>query len=49
MLSTRVKIRTSKSTDTKGDLGISAIYSLTYTVLYLGWIFGIVYLTEIIR
>ena len=44
-----LKLVFSKSTDTKGDLGISAIYSLTYTVLYLGWIFGIVYLTEIIR
>ncbi|NRD24880.1 hypothetical protein HNV10_16620 [Winogradskyella litoriviva] len=39
----------SKSTETKGDIGISAIYSLTYTILYLGWIFGIVYLTEILR
>ena len=39
----------SKSTETKGDIGISAIYSLAYTVMYLGWIFGIVYLTEILR
>lgn len=39
----------SKSPNTKGDIGISAIYSLTYTTLYLGWIFGIVYLTEILR
>ena len=39
----------SKSKETKGDISISAIYSLTYTVLYLGWIFGIVYLTEILR
>jgi len=39
----------SKSTETKGDIGISAIYSLVYTVMYLGWIFGIVYLTEILR
>ena len=39
----------SKSPKTKGNLGISAIYSLTYTVLYLGWIFGIVYLTELLR
>lgn len=37
-----------KSTETKGDLGNSAIYSLAYTVMYLGWIFGIVYLTEIL-
>ncbi|WP_025743835.1 hypothetical protein [Aquimarina pacifica] len=39
----------SKSTETKGDIGISAIYSLAYTALYLGWIFGIVYLVEILR
>lgn len=38
-----------KSKDTKGDIGISAGYSLTYTFLYVGWIFGIVYLTEIIN
>jgi hypothetical protein len=38
----------SKSTETKGDIGISAFYSLIYTVLYLGWIFGIVYLTEVL-
>ena len=39
----------SKSKETKGDIGISAVYSLTYTLLYTGWIFGIVYLTEIIK
>jgi len=38
-----------KSKDTKGDIGISTVYSLTYTLLYVGWIFGIVYLTEIIK
>ena len=38
----------SKSTETKGDIGNSVIYSLAYTIMYLGWIFGIVYLTEII-
>ncbi|WP_431167558.1 hypothetical protein [Tenacibaculum halocynthiae] len=39
----------SKFKETKGKLGISALYSLNYTLLYLGWIFGIVYLTEILR
>lgn len=39
----------SKYKNTKGDIGISAIYSLTYTTLYLGWIFVIVYFTEIWR
>jgi hypothetical protein len=39
----------SKSKETKRNLGISAVYSLTYTAMYLGWIFGIVYLTEILQ
>ena len=39
----------SKSRDIKGDIGNSIIYSLTYTFLYVGWIFGIVYLTQIIK
>lgn len=39
----------SKSSDTKGDIGISAVYSLVYTLLYVGWIFGIVYIAEIIK
>ncbi len=39
----------SKATETEGDIGISAIYAFAYTVLYLGWIFGIVYLAEVWR
>ncbi len=39
----------SKSTKTKDDIGISTVYSIAYTALYIGWIFGIVYLTEIWR
>ncbi len=38
-----------KYRETKGNIGISALYSLSYTTLYLGWIFGIVYLTEVLR
>jgi len=38
-----------KSKETKGNIGISAVYSLAYTLLYVGWIFGIVFLTEIIK
>lgn len=38
----------SKFKETKGDIRISVLYSLSYTVLYLGWIFGIVYLTQIL-
>jgi hypothetical protein len=36
----------SKSEDTEGKLETSALYSFGYTALYLGWIFGIVFLTE---
>ncbi len=39
----------SKSKETQGDIVVSAGYSLMYTTLYLGWIFGIVYLTEVFR
>jgi len=39
----------SKSKETKDNLGISTIYSMAYTLLYLGWIFGIVYLTDVFR
>lgn len=44
-----LKLVFSKSKETKGDIGISAIYSLTYTAMYIGWIFGIVYVTELIK
>jgi len=44
-----LKLVFSKSETTKGNLGISAMYALTYTILYLGWIFGLVFLTEIVR
>ena len=44
-----LKLVFNKSKDTKRDIEISAVYSLTYTLLYIGWIFGIVYLTEIIK
>jgi hypothetical protein len=37
----------SKAAVTKGDLGISTAYSLGYTCLYTGWIFGIVYLVQV--
>jgi hypothetical protein len=39
----------SKSKVTKGDLGISAVYAITHTIFYVGWIYGIVYLTQIIK
>jgi len=39
----------SKASKTKGNLGISAVYSISYTLLYIGWIFGIIFLTEILN
>ncbi|SHJ28680.1 hypothetical protein [Aquimarina spongiae] len=44
-----LKLVFSKSLDTKGEIGISAFYALGYTTLYTGWIFGIVYLTQILK
>jgi len=35
-----------KSVDTKGDLGTSAMYAFGYTSLYVGWIFGLVYIAD---
>ncbi len=44
-----LKLVFSKSIITKGNLGVAAVYALGYTALYLGWIFGVVYVTEILR
>ncbi|MCQ0113046.1 hypothetical protein [Zhouia amylolytica] len=44
-----LKLVFKRSKDTKGSVGISIVYSISYTALYKGWIFGIVYLSEIIR
>lgn len=41
-----LKVVFDKSEQTNGNLFLSFSYSLTYTALYLGWIFGLVYLTE---
>jgi len=38
----------SKGKETKNKLGISLQYATGYTSLYLGWIFGIVYLVELL-
>ncbi len=43
-----LKLVFSKSNNTKGDIGISTMYDLFYTTLYIGWIFGIVYLAEVL-
>ncbi|WP_236002772.1 hypothetical protein [Luteirhabdus pelagi] len=44
-----LKLVFSKSKETMGDLGVSALYSFGYTLLYIGWMFGIVYLTQLLK
>ncbi len=44
-----LKLVFSQSKATYGKPGVSAMYSLAYTLLYIGWIFVIVYLVEIIK
>ncbi|MFK7970417.1 MAG: hypothetical protein AB8F95_08625 [Bacteroidia bacterium] len=39
----------SKKDDTRGKLGLSALYALSYTILYTGWMFGVVYMAEFFR
>ncbi|UJH68622.1 hypothetical protein [Allomuricauda sp. SCSIO 65647] len=39
----------SKSNKTKGDLGMSGVYAMGYSILYIGWMFGIVYLVQILK
>lgn len=42
-----LKLVFSKADIAKGNLSNAVFYSLSYTALYLGWIFGIVYLTQL--
>jgi len=44
-----LKLVFSKVNETKGNIGTSMIYSLGYTILFTGWIFGITYLVEILK
>ena len=44
-----LKLVFSKVKTTKGDLTLALLYSISYTALYLGCIFGIVYVTQILR
>lgn len=41
-----LKMVFSKSDETKGNFGKSIVYSLGYTILFTGWIFGIAFLVE---
>jgi len=44
-----LKLVFSKINETKGNIGTSIIYSLVYTILFTGWIFGITYLVETLK
>ncbi|MCC4214732.1 hypothetical protein [Leeuwenhoekiella parthenopeia] len=43
-----LKLVFAKSNKTHGNLLLSILHSFTYTLLYLGWIFGIVYLSTLV-
>ena len=44
-----LKLVFSKSKACKGNLGMSVLYALGYTLLYIGWIVGIVYTTQLLK
>ena len=44
-----LKLVFNKANETKGNIEKSIIYSLGYTILFTGWIFGITYLAEILK
>lgn len=44
-----LKLVFNKSDETKENLGLSIIYSFGYTILFTSWIFGIVYLIELMK
>ena len=44
-----LKLVFSKSKTCKGNLGLSVLYALGYTLLYIGWIVGIVYTTQLLK
>ncbi|MEM6719338.1 MAG: hypothetical protein AAF611_08500 [Bacteroidota bacterium] len=39
----------SKGADTENNVQLSFMYAFSYTILYIGWLFGIVYLTTILN
>ena len=44
-----LKVVFTKCEETRDNLGISAVYAMGYTLLYTGWIFGIIYLVQVIN
>lgn len=41
-----LKLVFSKSNETEGKIGLSLIYSISYSALYIGWLYAVVYLAE---
>ena len=41
-----LKLVFSKSNETEGKIGLSLIYSISYSALYIGWLYAVVYLVE---
>ncbi|WP_046743147.1 hypothetical protein [Kordia zhangzhouensis] len=39
----------SKAYVTENDLGMAAIYAFSYTFMYIAWIFGVVYITTLVK
>lgn len=44
-----LKLVFNKAPITQGKLGLSILYSLSYTFVYTGWMFGLLYLVEVLR
>ncbi len=44
-----LKLVFNKSNETKGSIQRAIFYALSYTTMYVGWLFGIVYLVEVLK
>lgn len=44
-----LKLVFTKSQKTQGNINFSILYSLSYTILYTGWIYGLVYIAQLLR
>lgn len=44
-----LKLVFNKSNETKGSIQKAIFYALSYTTMYVGWLFGIVYLVQVLK
>ncbi|WP_232731488.1 hypothetical protein [Tenacibaculum sp. SZ-18] len=44
-----LKLVFNKSNETKGSIQRAIFYVLSYTSMYVGWLFGIVYLVQVLK